>query len=156
VTGNGPHLSQTELSALDKDVEKAELLPVETLLFGEQKVPCSVVRVIYAPVPNKPHQTGISEVTTYWIEDQRKLIRKIDVSAHPTSSALQVANYNHKVVTSFPVIDRNQPVPSELFPPAPTDDVRLVDQLSSHWLPLDLRGLPAPRSNCGQSTAASL
>src|SRR6267143_828162 len=80
---------------------------------------------------------------------QWKLFCKIDVSAHPTSSALQVANYNHKVVTSFPVIDRNQPVPSELFPPAPTDDVRLVDQLSSHWLPLDLRGPPAPRSNCG-------
>ncbi len=132
------------LSTIDQRVDRAELLPVETLTFDHQNVPCFVVKVIYAPAPNEGRQPGMSKVTTYWIEVERKLIRKIDVSTYPTPSTPLVANSKLEVVTLFPVINRNQPVPSDLFPPAPTDDARLVDQLSSHWLPLDLRGLRAP------------
>lgn len=63
------------LSAIDKRVVSARLLPDETLVIKDETVPCTVVEVLYEKSTNS--NRGYGQPVRFWIEKRTSFVRQV-------------------------------------------------------------------------------
>ena len=131
----------TDLSRIR--IEAAEFLPPEDLTLVGQRVPCYVIRARY-------QNTGPAAVeepaqVTFWIEKQRKVIRKETVVSTISPSVLQpLRKVKVAETTYYTIVDLQGPPPAALLRFSPPNGAKQVRRLFFNDRNIDLTGFPAP------------
>jgi thiol-disulfide isomerase/thioredoxin len=127
-------------------IQRAEFLPEENLTLAGQQIPCYVIRATYqyteGYAPKHPARL------TFWIEKERRLIRKETVVQTLSPSVLQPLREVDQVDTIYyTVVSLGGLPPSTLFNFSPPNGAKQVRRLFFNDRSIDLTGLSAPPLN---------
>jgi thiol-disulfide isomerase/thioredoxin len=125
-------------------IQTADFLPEESLIFAGKHLPCYVIRATYKPSEEMPVPKHVTQ-WTFWIEEERRLIRKEMLEVRDSTSVLQPL---HKVdqtyTTYYTTVDLEGAPPAALFTFTPPSGASQVRRLFVNDRTIDLTGFPAP------------
>lgn|SRR5437667_1473816 len=128
-------------------IRTAEFLPEENITLAGQRISCYVVRATYERAEDAVALKHPAQIT-FWIEKDRKLVRKETVSIRDSASILQpLHEIDHLETTYYTTVDLQGPPPEELFSFGHTKGARVVRRLFLSDRAIDLSGFPAPPLN---------
>ncbi len=141
VTTSGARHYVTDPSRIK--IQAAEFLPPEDLTLVGQRVPCYVIRARYQNT--EPAAVEEPAQLTFWIEKQRKVIRKETVVSTISPSVLQpLRKVKLAETTYYTIVDLQGPPPAALFRLSPPNGAKQVRRLFFNDRNIDLTGFPAP------------
>ena len=134
-----------ELADLGNDYQSAEKLSDETLIVGDQKVPCSVLKVSTRDA-KKPAKPAEWSEKTVWIEKDNYAIRKIVTHRHSRTIMAPAIFEDVDTTETFPVVELGTPLSADLFTFTPPETAKLVDRFPNPFEVAgdDLTNKPAP------------
>jgi len=122
-------------------IRAAEFLPPETLTVGGKQVACDVIRARYESLDNAAQSAQL----TFWIEKERKVIRKQTVVNIISPSVLQSLRKVKSISTTiYTTVNLDGQPPASLFNFSPPSGARQVRRLFFDDRSIDLTGFPAP------------
>ena len=125
-------------------IQTAEFLPDETIMLAGHHVPCYVIRATYSSPEDVP-ATKYPAKATFWIEKDRRVVRRETVSVRDSASPLQPLHEIDRVTTTYyETVDLGGSVSDALFNFAPPAGAKLARRLFLDNSAVDLTGFPAP------------
>lgn len=125
-------------------IQTADFLPEESLIIAGQHVPCYVIRAAYKPSEEEPVPSHVPQ-WTFWIEKERRLVRKEMLVMHNSTSVLQpLHKVDQTTTTYYTTVDLEGAPPAALFTFSPPDGASQVRRLFANDRTIDLTGFPAP------------
>jgi len=124
-------------------IASAEFLPDEEITLGSERVSCRVVRANLLLSEDTARDRPVQ--VTYWIENERGLVRKQSIESFITESQLEPLRRVRSItITSYTKMDVHGPPPDKLFRFTPPTTAKQVSRLFLNMRAVDLTGLPAP------------
>ena len=125
------------------DIKNAEFLDPETISIAGQQIPCYVVRVRFTGAESAGSGSG----TTFWIEKERQLVRKISsVSSFSPSVVTPLRKMHITDTITYQIVDL-ETAPATLFTFDVPREAKQVPRLFLDDRSIDLTGFPAPPLN---------